>query len=86
MSTERQSVAEVFPPGAFIREVCVYALTQAVDSEDLEVPLELLRSSFDRLKSQIEARDKLMEQYPAASRKVGFASRNNQNGKKEKAN
>jgi AAA+ superfamily predicted ATPase len=74
-------------PGAFIREVCVYALTQAVDSEDLEVPLELLRTSFDRLKNQIEARDKLMEQYPAASRKVGFASRNNSNGtKKEKAN
>jgi SpoVK/Ycf46/Vps4 family AAA+-type ATPase len=50
-------------PGAFIREVAIYALTQvALDAEgegsDLpELPLDALTESFKRLKAQIDMRD-----------------------------
>ena len=44
-------------PGAFIREVAVYALTQ-VAFEDLDaLSLNLLQRSFDGLKEQIDAKD-----------------------------
>ncbi|MGB7342365.1 MAG: ATP-binding protein [Phototrophicaceae bacterium] len=67
-------------PGAFIREVVVFAMTQAIDvdlDEDMvTVPLALLEESFDRLKSQIKARDTLIDQNPTG-RKFGFAARSN---------
>jgi len=70
-------------PGAFIREVCVFAMTQAIDEdeepENLNVPLSLLEESFDRLKSQIKAREALINQNPGG-RKFGFAARANGNG------
>ncbi|GAB4510890.1 MAG: hypothetical protein OHK0046_08240 [Anaerolineae bacterium] len=47
-------------PGAFIREVAVYALTQMA-YDDLEtLSVDLLMRSFARLKDQIEARDEFL--------------------------
>lgn len=70
-------------PGAFIREVCVFAMTRAIDEDEnidnLNVSLALLEESFDRLKSQIHARDALVNQTPGG-RKFGFAARANGNG------
>lgn len=70
-------------PGAFIREVCVFALTQAIDinsdTDDISVPLAVLEDSFERLKTQIKAREALVKQNPN-NRKVGFAS--GKNGRK----
>jgi hypothetical protein len=44
-------------PGAFIREVAIYALTQ-VAYEDLEkLPLATLEKSYNSLKEQIDVRD-----------------------------
>jgi DNA polymerase III delta prime subunit len=48
-------------PGAFIREVAIYALTQ-VAYDDLEtLSPEVLEQSFYRLKAQIEARDDFLK-------------------------
>ncbi len=44
-------------PGAFIREVAVYALTQVAYEDSTELPLKLLAESFKRLKDQIDVRD-----------------------------
>ena len=50
-------------PGAFIREVAIYAMTQVAmdgdgDGADLpELPLDALTESFKRLKAQIDMRD-----------------------------
>lgn len=44
-------------PGAFIREVALYALTMAAYRGDTELSLDMLRSSFDTLVNQIEAKD-----------------------------
>jgi hypothetical protein len=44
-------------PGAFIREVAVYALTQVAYDDSTELPLSLLAESFKRLKDQIDVRD-----------------------------
>jgi hypothetical protein len=44
-------------PGAFIREVAIYALTQMAYDDLTELPLEMLEKSFRGLKEQIEARD-----------------------------
>lgn len=67
-------------PGAFIREVCVFALTQAIDTdnddEPITVPLAILEESFESLKAQIKAREALVEQNPN-NRQVGFAARIN---------
>lgn len=48
-------------PGAFIREVAIFALTQ-VAYEDLEyLSLEVLERSFDCLREQIDARDDFLK-------------------------
>jgi hypothetical protein len=44
-------------PGAFIREVAVYALTQLAYDDLTELPYDLLERSFANLKDQIDARD-----------------------------
>jgi SpoVK/Ycf46/Vps4 family AAA+-type ATPase len=44
-------------PGAFVREVVVYALTQLAYDDGHELPLSLLADSFDRLHEQIAAKD-----------------------------
>jgi hypothetical protein len=48
-------------PGAFIREVAIYALTQVAYIDDTELPLEMLEQSFRNLKDQIDARDDLLK-------------------------
>lgn len=64
-------------PGAFIREVAVYALTRAVTSEETRLPLSLLQDSFERLKTQIKARDDLISKHSANGQhnEIGFARR-----------
>jgi hypothetical protein len=47
-------------PGAFIREVAVFALTQLVDLEGEKLTLDILENSFERLQAQIEARDEFI--------------------------
>jgi hypothetical protein len=48
-------------PGAFIREVAIYALTQAAyDDRDI-LSLELLESSYQRLREQIDERDEFLK-------------------------
>ncbi|MEM6282520.1 MAG: ATP-binding protein [Chloroflexota bacterium] len=59
-------------PGAFIREVCVYALTQVAYGDLDELPLAILEKSYRGLKEQIDARDDLLKKRG----KVGFASKN----------
>ncbi|MBZ0297987.1 MAG: ATP-binding protein, partial [Anaerolineae bacterium] len=49
-------------PGAFIREVAVYALTQMAYDDLMELPYPLLERSFHNLKSQIDARDDFLKQ------------------------
>lgn len=49
-------------PGAFIREVAIYALTQVAYDDLPELPLSLLIDSFERLKAQIDARDNFLKQ------------------------
>jgi SpoVK/Ycf46/Vps4 family AAA+-type ATPase len=44
-------------PGAFIREVALYALTMAAYQGHEMLPVKLLRESLDALHDQIEARD-----------------------------
>ncbi|MDQ7028230.1 MAG: ATP-binding protein [Anaerolineae bacterium] len=44
-------------PGAFIREVALYALTMAAYRGETELSLEMLRDSLDTLVNQIEAKD-----------------------------
>jgi len=46
-------------PGAFIREVAIYAMTQAAFEDLPHVPLAALEQSFIALKEQIAARDDL---------------------------
>jgi SpoVK/Ycf46/Vps4 family AAA+-type ATPase len=48
-------------PGAFIREVAIYALTQVAYVDGKELPYELLEQSFRNLKDQIDARDDLLK-------------------------
>lgn len=48
-------------PGAFIREVALYALVRAANDDLAEVPLDLLETSYKDLKEQISARDDLLK-------------------------
>jgi hypothetical protein len=57
-------------PGAFIREVAVYALTQVAHDDLPELPLEMLERSFQGLKDQIEARDDFLTR--RSHSKMGF--------------
>jgi SpoVK/Ycf46/Vps4 family AAA+-type ATPase len=44
-------------PGAFVREVAIYALTQSVESDLNSLPVDKLEAACKELKSFIEARD-----------------------------
>jgi hypothetical protein len=59
---DHMAVAEklVGYPGAFIREVAIYALTQLVNEEEEKLTLERLQNSFSRLQNQIEERDEFV--------------------------
>jgi hypothetical protein len=69
---EHQAIVQhlVGYPGAFVREVAVYALTQVAYNDELELPLEVLQQSYDRLKTQIQARDDFLMERST----VGFHS------------
>jgi SpoVK/Ycf46/Vps4 family AAA+-type ATPase len=53
-------------PGAFIREVAVYALTRVAYEDGEELSAEMLQTSFERLQEQIDARDDFL------TRRSGF--------------
>jgi hypothetical protein len=59
-------------PGAFIREVAIYALTQLAYDDLDELTLELLEKSFKGLRDQIEARDDFLDK--RKSREFGYSS------------
>ncbi|MFN8560471.1 MAG: hypothetical protein U0703_02285 [Anaerolineae bacterium] len=44
-------------PGAFIREVAIYALTQVAYEDLTTLPLDVLERSYNSLKEQIDVRD-----------------------------
>ena len=48
-------------PGAFIREVAVYALTQCAYDDLTVLTLEMLERSFHGLKEQLDARDDFLK-------------------------
>jgi hypothetical protein len=54
-------------PGAFIREVAVYALTQLAHVDGAVLSLDLLENSFRQLKEQIDARDDFLIKRNVAS-------------------
>ncbi len=69
----RQLVARLVGyPGAFIREVAVYALTQVAFQDMDALPFDLLENSFLSLRDQIEARDDFLHQRAS----VGFSGNN----------
>jgi AAA+ superfamily predicted ATPase len=49
-------------PGAFIREMAIYALTQVAYDDLTELSLELLEKSFNGLKEQLATRDEFLKQ------------------------
>ncbi|MEP7294199.1 MAG: hypothetical protein ABI835_20595, partial [Chloroflexota bacterium] len=66
-------------PGAFIREVAIYALTQ-VAFQDLDtLPLAVLEKSYNSLKEQIDVRDDFLTQRPT----ISFFGKTNGNGDAE---
>jgi ATP-dependent 26S proteasome regulatory subunit len=58
-------------PGAFIREVAVYALTLVAYDDLSELSSDLLLTSYKRLKEQIDARDNFL-QHRRNGKNVGF--------------
>jgi hypothetical protein len=69
---EHRAVAQhlVGYPGAFIREVAVYALTQVAYEDLSELPLEVLLRSFQGLKEQIDAKEDFLTQ--RSKRRMGL--------------
>jgi DNA replication protein DnaC len=63
-------------PGAFIREVAVYALTQVAYEDGTDLPLSLLEDSFKRLKDQIDARDDFLTKRGSAKLGLALPNRN----------
>ena len=66
-------------PGAFVREVAIYALTQFAAEGDGELPLRLLMKSFNALKTQIDSRDDL-NRHRKIGRGFGFETEKQGNG------
>jgi hypothetical protein len=58
-------------PGAFVREVAIYAMTQFAYLDEPDLPLELLMRSFNALKAQIDSRDDL-NKHRKVGRGLGF--------------
>jgi hypothetical protein len=57
-------------PGAFIREVAIYALTQIAYDDLTDLSAEILQESFDRLKEQIDVKDEFLKKRAD----IGFGS------------
>jgi SpoVK/Ycf46/Vps4 family AAA+-type ATPase len=60
-------------PGAFIREVALYALTMAAYREEAMVNLSFLQDSLNKLEEQIEAKDDFLTAHKR--NEVGFTSK-----------
>jgi hypothetical protein len=58
-------------PGAFVREVVIYALTQCAYATDGDLPTDLLMRSFEALRAQIDARADL-DKHRKIGRGFGF--------------
>ena len=63
-------------PGAFVREVAVYALTRLIQDEVDVLSLDILEDSFERLRSQIDARDEFIAERMTEKRQTGFVRNN----------
>ncbi len=60
-------------PGAFVREVAIYALTQVARDDLSELSLQMLQDSFDSLRDQINMRDDFLLRRPNIGyRGLGF--------------
>lgn len=82
--TWREEHAEIVPellgrPGAFIREVALYALTMAAYNEQKELSLDMLKDSLDTLVKQIEAKDNFLTAHK--KQEMGLARKAKRNGK-----
>lgn len=66
-------------PGAFIREVALYALTMAAYNGTDELTLEMLRDSLDTLVNQIEAKDDFLTSHKKTPMGLG-ARKSKRNG------
>ncbi|MBZ0287997.1 MAG: AAA family ATPase, partial [Anaerolineae bacterium] len=62
-------------PGAFIREVAVYALTQVACADLSDLPLDVLESSYSGLKAQIEAKEEFMARGFKKQPTIGLTAR-----------
>ncbi|GEM_PF-235804 len=60
-------------PGAFIREVALYALTQVAYEDLPELPLEMLEKSYQGLKEQIDAKEEFFTK--RAAKRMGFGEK-----------
>lgn len=65
-------------PGAFIREVALYALTMAAYNNEEALSLAMLRNSFDTLVKQIEAKDDFLTAHK--KQEMGLAAKAKRNG------
>ncbi len=82
----REEHREIVPdllgkPGAFVREVALYALTIAAYQDMDGVPLELLRESLDTLEKQIEAKDDFLTAHKRTTIGLGPITTRQRNGK-----
>ena len=48
-------------PGAFVREVAVYAITQLIETDAMTLSLAELQDSYQKLRQQIEDRDQFIK-------------------------
>jgi hypothetical protein len=67
-------------PGAFVREVAVYALTMAAYQHQSELTLAILEESLNSLVSQIEAKDNFLTSHKDRGIGLAFNRRNGREG------
>jgi hypothetical protein len=74
---EHRAIAEklVGYPGAFVREVAIYALTHVAYDDLNELTFDMLERSYERLRDQIDARDDFLTR--SASKKQSFLQKLN---------
>lgn len=67
-------------PGAFIREVALYALTMAAYNGTDELTLDMLQQSLDTLVNQIEAKDDFLTAHKKSPMGLGSTRKSKRNG------
>jgi hypothetical protein len=81
LDDHRQIVPQLLgKPGAFVREVALYALTIAAYQDIEGVPLTLLQESLDMLEKQIEAKDDFLTAHKRAPIGLAPANHRRRNG------